>query len=148
MFGNAVIKGAPRPNVLAVPSGAVIRSGTRTLAVVSLGAGRFEPREIELGLDSGDGWLEVRSGLQQGQEVVVSSQFLIDSESNLQEAVQKLLSAGSPDDPDRHPSSPHEPRSTEFPEPAQPAHHGSHTMQDAPPANTPHDQPHHTMQSE
>ncbi|MAG33752.1 MAG: efflux transporter periplasmic adaptor subunit [Deltaproteobacteria bacterium] len=91
MFGNVVIAGAPRPGVLAIPSDAVIRSGTRTVAVVSLGEGRFEPRDIELGLDSGDGWLEVLSGLHEDEDVVVSSQFLIDSESNLQEARRKLL---------------------------------------------------------
>lgn len=91
MFGNVVIAGAPRPGALAIPTNAVIHSGTRTIAIVSLGAGRFEPREIELGLDTGDGWLEVRSGLDESDRIVVSSQFLIDSESNLQEAVQKLL---------------------------------------------------------
>jgi Cu(I)/Ag(I) efflux system membrane fusion protein/cobalt-zinc-cadmium efflux system membrane fusion protein len=97
MFGNAVIAGATRPNTLAIPTDAVIRSGTRTIAVVALGEGLFEPREIELGLDSGDGWLEVVAGLEQGEDVVVSSQFLIDSESNLQEAVKKLLAARSRD---------------------------------------------------
>jgi multidrug efflux pump subunit AcrA (membrane-fusion protein) len=93
MFGNAVIAGAPRPNTLSIPTEAVIRSGTRTLAVVVLGEGQFEPRDIQLGLDSGDGWLEVLTGLDDGEDVVVSSQFLIDSESNLQEAVKKLLAA-------------------------------------------------------
>lgn len=95
MFGNVVIAGSPHPGVLAIPTEAVIRSGTRTISVVALGEGRFEPRDIELGLDTGDGWLEVRSGLAEGESVVVSSQFLIDSESNLQEAVQKLLAARS-----------------------------------------------------
>jgi Cu(I)/Ag(I) efflux system membrane fusion protein/cobalt-zinc-cadmium efflux system membrane fusion protein len=95
MFGNAVIAGRPRPDVLAVPNNAVIRSGTRNLAIVSLGEGRFEPREIDLGLDSGDGWFEVLAGLDEGEDVVVSSQFLIDSESNLQEAVNKLVAARS-----------------------------------------------------
>mgnify|MGYP001814988979 CR=1 FL=1 len=93
MFGNAVVAGSPRPNSLAIPTDAVIRSGKRTIAVVALGEGRFEPRDIELGLDSGDGWLEVLAGLSDGEDVVVASQFLIDSESNLQEAVRKLLSA-------------------------------------------------------
>jgi len=91
MFGNVVIVGAPRPGVLAIPSEAVIRSGTRAIAIVSLGGGRFEPRDLELGLDSGDGWLEVRSGLREAEIVVVSGQFLIDSESKLQESVRKLL---------------------------------------------------------
>ena len=97
MFGNAIIAGEPRLNALAIPSDAVIRSGTRTIAVVALGEGQFEPRDIELGLDSGDGWLEVLAGLKQGEDVVVSSQFLIDSESNLQEAVKKLLAARADD---------------------------------------------------
>lgn len=102
MFGNAVVAGSPRPNSLAIPTDAVIRSGERTIAVVALGEGRFEPRDIELGLDSGDGWLEVLAGLSDGEDVVVASQFLIDSESNLQEAVRKLLAArgASSDEPE------------------------------------------------
>ncbi len=98
MFGNAVIAGTPIPDVLAVPSDAVIRSGKRNIAIVSLGEGRFEPRDIELGLDTGEGWLEVRAGLRVGERVVVSSQFLIDSESNLQEAVRKLLATETAED--------------------------------------------------
>jgi multidrug efflux pump subunit AcrA (membrane-fusion protein) len=95
MFGNAVIEGEPRRGVLALPTESVIRSGLRTIAVVALGGGHFEPRDIELGLDSGDGWLEVIAGLDEGDEIVVSSHFLIDSESNLQEAVRKLLAGAS-----------------------------------------------------
>ncbi len=91
MFGNVLIAGEPRPNTLAIPQDAVIRSGTRTLAIVSLGEGRFEPRPVKIGLDTGDGWLEVVGGLDVGEEIVVSSQFLIDSESNLQEVVRKRL---------------------------------------------------------
>ncbi|MFP6654315.1 MAG: efflux RND transporter periplasmic adaptor subunit, partial [Myxococcota bacterium] len=91
MFGNVLIDGLPRVNVLAISSSAVIRSGVRTIAVVALGQGRFEPREITLGLDSGDGWLEVKAGLHEGDRVVVSGQFLIDSESNLQEAIRKII---------------------------------------------------------
>jgi Cu(I)/Ag(I) efflux system membrane fusion protein/cobalt-zinc-cadmium efflux system membrane fusion protein len=95
MFGNAVIAGVPHPNALAIPSNAVIRSGKRTIAIVAKGEGRFEPRELDLGLDTADGWLEVLSGLNEGERVVVSSQFLIDSESNLQEAVKALLASES-----------------------------------------------------
>ncbi len=97
MFGNVVIAAATRPNTLAIPTETVIHSGTRTIAVVALGEGQFEPRDIELGLDSGDGWLEVLAGLEQGEDVVVSSQFLIDSESNLREANKKLLAARAGD---------------------------------------------------
>jgi multidrug efflux pump subunit AcrA (membrane-fusion protein) len=95
MFGNAVIAGTPHLDALAIPTESVIHSGTRTIAVVSLGGGRFEPRDIQIGLNSGDGWLEVLDGLAEGEDVVISSQFLIDSESNLQEAVKSLLAARS-----------------------------------------------------
>jgi Cu(I)/Ag(I) efflux system membrane fusion protein/cobalt-zinc-cadmium efflux system membrane fusion protein len=101
MFGNVFIEGAPRENVLAIPSEAVLRSGEKTVAVVALGGGRFEPREIVLGLDTGTGLLEVRTGLEEGEDIVVSSQFLIDSESNLQEAVRKLLAARTEQATDR-----------------------------------------------
>jgi len=91
MFANVVIETDVRSHALAVPEEAVIRSGKRNLVVVALGDGRFEPRDIVTGLDSGDGWLEVREGLTDGERVVTSGQFLIDSESKLQEALAKFL---------------------------------------------------------
>ncbi len=91
MFGNTIIEAAPRESVPAVRSEAVIRSGRRTLVIVDRGEGLFAPREVQLGVDSGDGWTEVRSGVEVGEQIVVSSQFLIDSESKLQEVIQKLL---------------------------------------------------------
>jgi len=94
MFGNTVIQAAPRKGATAIPSEAVIRSGRRTLAIVALGEGRFAAREIELGLEGDRGFTEVTKGLEPGEEVVVSAQFLIDSESKLQEAIQKQLAAG------------------------------------------------------
>ena len=91
MFGNTIIEAAPRQRVIAIPSEAILRSGRRTLVIVASGEGRYEPREVELGIDSGEGLTEILSGLAIDEEVVVSSQFLIDSESNFQEAIQKLL---------------------------------------------------------
>ncbi|MDQ7007370.1 MAG: efflux RND transporter periplasmic adaptor subunit [Acidobacteriota bacterium] len=79
-------------NAIAVPSHAVIRTGTRNIIVVSLGEGRFAPREVELGAE-GEGWVQVVSGLTDMDRIVTSSQFLIDSESSLQEAIQKLIAA-------------------------------------------------------
>ncbi len=88
MFANVVIMASPR-TVLAVPSEAVIRTGTRKLVFVEREKGRFEPREVETGIES-DGFTEVRNGLLEGETVVVSSQFLIDSESSLREAILKM----------------------------------------------------------
>lgn len=93
MFANVTIQTETRADVLAVPEEAVIRSGRRSLAIVAAGDGRFAPREVTLGIDSGDGWVEVQDGLTAGDRVVTSGQFLIDSESKLQEAVQKMLTA-------------------------------------------------------
>jgi multidrug efflux pump subunit AcrA (membrane-fusion protein) len=89
MIATVILKGTVRKGVLAVPEQALIRSGRRTLAVVALGGGYFEPREVVLGPSSG-GYVEVTQGLEEGDGLVVSSQFLIDSESNLKAAVQRM----------------------------------------------------------
>ncbi len=79
-------------NAIVVPAFAVMRTGLRNIVIVSLGNGRFAPREVQLGA-AGDREIVVLSGLEPGEEVVTSGQFLIDSESNLREAVQKLLAS-------------------------------------------------------
>lgn len=76
-----------------VPSEAIIRSGIRNVVFVAKGEGRFEPREVELGLEGEEGLVQVLSGVQAGENVVVSSQFLLDSESSLKEALKKFQSA-------------------------------------------------------
>lgn len=91
MFADVTIETETRRDLLVVPDEAVIRSGRRALVVAAGDGGRFAPREVTLGLDSGDGWVEVRDGLAEGEQVVTSGQFLINSESKLQEAVQKML---------------------------------------------------------
>ena len=82
---------APTP---LVPREAVLDTGTRQVAFVALGQGRFEPRELKLGQTGNDGLVQVIGGLRAGEEVVTSGQFLIDSESRLKEAVQKHLHGG------------------------------------------------------
>ena len=87
IFDPVLVRGA-----LTVPTESVLRTGRRNVVIVALGGGRFEPREVELGQLS-EGLAEVRSGLAAGDEVVTSSQFLLDSESRLQAAVQKMIDA-------------------------------------------------------
>ena len=81
--------------VVAVPEEAVIRSGERDVLVLDLGNGTFQVQEVDLGVN-GNGLWEVREGLAEGSRVVVSSQFLIDSESNLREAIRKLVAEEAP----------------------------------------------------
>ena len=70
-------------------------SGRRKIVFVSTGEGRFEPREIATGLTGDHHVTEVISGLSEGDEVVVSGQFLLDSESQLQEVIRKMLTRRS-----------------------------------------------------
>jgi Cu(I)/Ag(I) efflux system membrane fusion protein len=81
--------------VIAIPEEAVIRSGERNVIVLDLGNGTFQVREVDLGMN-GNGLWEIREGLAEGSRVVVSSQFLIDSESNLREAIRKLIAEDPP----------------------------------------------------
>jgi len=93
MYATVRFHPAIARKALAVPSMAVLRTGERNLVIVALGGGRFAPQEVELGGEGG-GFVEVLSGLKEGDRVVTSSQFLIDSESNLREAIQKMIVAG------------------------------------------------------
>ncbi len=93
MFTTVRIEAQRKDNVLAIPTEAILHSGERQLVFVSKQIGRYEPREIVTGLTGDEQTSEVLSGLQEGEIVVTSGQFLLDSESQLQEAVQKLLAA-------------------------------------------------------
>jgi Cu(I)/Ag(I) efflux system membrane fusion protein len=80
--------------VLLVPTEAVIQTGQRTLVMLAEEGGRFRPMEVEIGIESG-GQTEVKRGLKAGQRVVVSSQFLIDSEASLR-GIEARLNAEPP----------------------------------------------------
>ena len=102
MFAQVRIEGSPpvtmegegegEREVVLVPRSAVIDTGERRVAFVSLGRGRFEPRELELGVSLDDDLVQVLSGLEAGEEVVTSGQFLLDSESRLRESLAKMVS--------------------------------------------------------
>jgi membrane fusion protein, copper/silver efflux system len=93
MYATVDIFAEPTPPALVVPREAIIETGTRQIAFVSLGDGHFEPRELKLGLSGRDGLVQVLGGLAPNEQVVTSGQFLLDSESRLKEAIQKHLSA-------------------------------------------------------
>ena len=79
-------------NVLLVPSSAVIRTGSKNIVVVAKSGGRFQPVDVVTGLDN-DEFVEVISGLKEGMKVVVSGQFLLDSESELRAEVSRFSSS-------------------------------------------------------
>jgi RND family efflux transporter MFP subunit len=94
MFATVAFNPLVASDALVVPSQAVIRSGHRNIAVVALEGGRFSPREVALGVET-DGLVQVLDGLSDGDEIVTSAQFLIDSESNLRAAISSLLATRS-----------------------------------------------------
>jgi len=90
MFAEMTIHSEEREDAVIVPAEAVVRSGTRNQVFVVREEGKFEPRDVILGLESG-GKVIILSGVDSGDTVVTSAQFLIDSESKLREATQKML---------------------------------------------------------
>jgi membrane fusion protein, copper/silver efflux system len=89
MFANAQIDAGKSGKVLTVPTSAVIDSGTRQVVLVRLAEGRFEPRPVTLGKRN-DSIVEVLSGVKEGEQVVTSANFLLDSESNLKVALSGM----------------------------------------------------------
>ena len=90
MFVDVVIRPPGVANAVTVPQQAVLHSGERSIVIVEQQTGVFEPREVRLGIASGDDQ-EIVEGVAAGELVVTSSQFLIDSESNLRAAISQLL---------------------------------------------------------
>jgi RND family efflux transporter MFP subunit len=86
MFAQVELAAPARAQAVTVPVSAVIDSGTRRIVLVQAKEGRYEPREVKLGVRSDD-YVEVVSGVKEGEQVVVTANFLIDAESNLKAAV-------------------------------------------------------------
>lgn len=95
MFANVDIQADKQVDALAIPSEAIVRTGTHEQVFVQTAPGRFEPRDVTAGV-SANGQTQIVSGLKAGEVVVTSSQFLLDSESKLKEATAKMLEAGKP----------------------------------------------------
>jgi membrane fusion protein, copper/silver efflux system len=93
MFATVTITQTTAPQLL-VPREAVVGTGARHVAFVSLGQGRFEPRTVSLGRATDDGRVPVLTGLAAGDQIVTSGQFLLDSESRMREGLAKVMGAG------------------------------------------------------
>ncbi len=91
MYANVKLLPVISKEALLVPEDAVLRSGERNVVFIDLGQGQFRPQEVNLGVQ-GERVFEIKSGLKEGDRVVVSAQFLLDSESKLQETIRKMLS--------------------------------------------------------
>ena len=91
MYANIYLKSTIAKESLVIPQEAVIDSGVRQVVFVAEGEGKFRAREVRIGLEGNDDEYQVLSGLKEGEEIVLSAQFMLDSESRLREAAQKML---------------------------------------------------------
>jgi len=89
MYANVSIYGGAKENVLSVPREALLRSGGTERLIVAKGNGRFAQRIVVAGLESGD-FVEILSGINAGEKVVTSAQFLIDSEASLKASLSRM----------------------------------------------------------
>ncbi|NQY26149.1 MAG: efflux RND transporter periplasmic adaptor subunit [Piscirickettsiaceae bacterium] len=90
MFAEVIIRSDTQEDAVVIPAEAVIRSGDYAQVFVVRGPGKFEPRIVKLGFES-TGQVAILDGIQAGDEVVTSAQFLVDSESKLREATAKMM---------------------------------------------------------
>jgi RND family efflux transporter MFP subunit len=90
MFVSAQITSELEPSTLLVPDSAVLRSGEKNTVFVALAGGKFDARAVVLGPEAEHGRVEIIRGLEAGERVVTSGQFMLDSESQLREAIQKM----------------------------------------------------------
>ena len=95
MYVDAEIGTASGTAVVAVPDSSVLDTGSRQAVFIDKGEGRFEPRTVKLGR-RGDGYAEVKEGVSEGEAIVTSANFLIDSESNLKAALKGFAEAATP----------------------------------------------------
>jgi len=99
MYANVKIYGGAKENVIVIPVEALIRTGRESRVIIALGDGRFASRTVTAGIESGD-WVEIIAGLEPGEEVVTSGQFLIDSEASLKASMTRMQNPDT--DPDTH----------------------------------------------
>jgi Cu(I)/Ag(I) efflux system membrane fusion protein len=95
MYADVEIATGSTEPTISVPDSAIIDTGTRQTVLIDKGEGRFEPREVKLGV-RGNGFAEVREGVSEGEKVVTSANFLIDAESNLKAALQGMATGSAP----------------------------------------------------
>jgi len=94
MYANVRIFGGPKDNIIVIPLEGLIRTGRDERVIIDLGDGRFEAREVVAGIESGD-YVEIMQGVDEGERVVVSGQFLIDSEASMRAGIKRMEKSDS-----------------------------------------------------
>ena len=95
MFASIAFFPATKEQSLLVPTEALIRTGARNVVIVAEGDGHFRPREVQVGVESGE-QTEILAGVSAGERVVTSGQFLIDSEASMKGVMSRLTAGDKP----------------------------------------------------
>jgi Cu(I)/Ag(I) efflux system membrane fusion protein/cobalt-zinc-cadmium efflux system membrane fusion protein len=93
MYSTVYIQSKLAEHAVLVPGEAILDTGIRRVVIVARGNGKFDPRDVRVGVEGKGGVREVLEGLMPGERVVTSGQFLIDSESKIRASIQKMLDA-------------------------------------------------------
>ncbi|MBD3868744.1 MAG: efflux RND transporter periplasmic adaptor subunit [Acidobacteria bacterium] len=98
MYADVSVEGPNIKGAVIIPRSAVLRTGERDLVFLDLGEGRFRPQEVRMGVAGEGDRIQILEGIEAGQEVVVQAQFMLDSESRIQEAIAKFMTRDQSDD--------------------------------------------------
>jgi multidrug efflux pump subunit AcrA (membrane-fusion protein) len=91
MYANVDLRSTLAAERTLAPRSAILDTGERQVAFVSLGEGKFEPRDLRVGVETDGGMVEILDGLKPGEMVVTSGQFLLDSEAKIREGLAKMI---------------------------------------------------------
>ena len=91
MYANVNLEAKSTESTLVIPQEAIIDSGVRKVVFVALPKGRFQAKDVRVGVEGNNYEIQILEGLSEGENIVLSGQFLLDSESRLREAIQKML---------------------------------------------------------
>ncbi|NOQ88895.1 MAG: efflux RND transporter periplasmic adaptor subunit [Gammaproteobacteria bacterium] len=89
MYANIKIYGGAKENTIVIPLEGLIRTGREQRVIIALGDGKFEARNVRAGIESGD-YVEILEGVNQGDKIVVSGQFLVDSEASMRASLNRM----------------------------------------------------------
>ncbi|MDZ7790052.1 MAG: efflux RND transporter periplasmic adaptor subunit [Xanthomonadales bacterium] len=113
MYAQVSIATDPRSNVLVVPTQSIIRTGKAERVILALGEGRFRPAEVTTGIET-DGLTEITAGLEAGERIVISSQFLIDSEASADASLLRMIDGENASDSEMDPGANEDPDHAEM----------------------------------
>jgi len=99
MYANVKIYGGAKEKTIVIPLEGLIRTGREERVIISLGEGKFEARNVKAGIESGN-YVEIIEGIKEGDNIITSGQFLIDSEASMRASLTRMSEPESDNNPD------------------------------------------------